>query len=123
LSARGGQPGSARPRPSTGGGRQRPGTSYETAVAIGSGGIGEVLKTWYPAYGRWVGLKYLKRDDPALVEWLPQEAGAQARLPHPDICRVHEIGTDDGGRPFIARQYVDGLPWTSPRPEAAAIGC
>lgn len=39
-----------------------------------------------------------------------QEARAQARLEHPNICKVLEVGSVDN-RPYIAMQFVDGLPF------------
>ncbi len=80
-----------------------------TAVHIGAGGMGEVFKAWDPELERWVALKYLRRDDPMLVERLMREARAQARVDHPSVCTVYEVGSDDG-RPYIAMEYVDGEP-------------
>lgn len=80
---------------------------YNTAVPIGSGGMGGVFKAWDPTLERHVALKYLRHDDPELVERLLREAKAQARIDHPGVCKVYEVGEDDG-RPFIAMQYVEG---------------
>ncbi|MEE4271610.1 MAG: tetratricopeptide repeat protein [Thermoanaerobaculales bacterium] len=82
---------------------------HDTAVPIGSGGMGEVFKAWDPDLERFVALKYLRHDDPVLVERLMREARAQARVDHPSICKVYEVGEEDG-RPFIAMEYVDGDP-------------
>ncbi|HSM52545.1 MAG TPA: serine/threonine-protein kinase, partial [Thermoanaerobaculia bacterium] len=82
---------------------------HEGAVRIGAGGMGEVFKAWDPDLERWVALKYLRHDDPELVERLQHEARAQARVIHPGVCRVYEVGSEDG-RPFIAMEYVDGVP-------------
>ncbi len=81
--------------------------AYDTAIPIGSGGMGEVFKAWDAELSRWVALKYLRRDEPELVERLMREARAQARVDHPGICKVYQVGEDDG-RPFIEMQYVDG---------------
>jgi serine/threonine-protein kinase len=81
--------------------------AYDTAVRIGSGGMGEVYKAWDPELERFVALKFLRHDDPELVERLFREARAQARVDHPGICEVYEVGEDDG-RPYIAMQYVEG---------------
>jgi len=80
-----------------------------TAAHIGAGGMGEVFKAWDPELQRWVALKYLRRDDPMLVERLMREARAQARVDPPSVCTVYEVGSDDG-RPYIAMEYVDGEP-------------
>jgi len=82
---------------------------HDTAVPIGSGGMGEVFKAWDPDLERHVALKYLRHDDPVLVERLMREARAQARIDHPSVGKVYEVGEDDG-RPFIAMEFVDGKP-------------
>lgn len=79
----------------------------QTGVLIGSGGMGEVYRAWDPELQRPVALKYLRSSDPELIERLKREARAQARVDHPAVCQVYEVG-DDGGRPYIAMQYVDG---------------
>ncbi len=81
---------------------------HETAIPIGSGGMGEVFKAWDPDLERHIALKYLHHDDPVLVERLMREARAQARIDHPSVCKVYEVGSDDG-RPYIAMEYVDGV--------------
>ncbi len=82
---------------------------HDTAVPIGSGGMGEVFKAWDPDLERFVALKYLRHDDPVLVERLLREARAQARVDHPSVCKVYEVGDEDGC-PYIAMEYVDGRP-------------
>jgi tetratricopeptide (TPR) repeat protein/predicted Ser/Thr protein kinase len=82
---------------------------HETVVPIGSGGMGEVFKAWDPHLQRQVALKYLRHDDPVLVERLLREARAQARVDHPSVCKVYEVGEEDG-RSYIAMEYVDGEP-------------
>ena len=63
---------------------------------------------WDPELERFVALKYLRHEDPELVERLFREARAQARIDHPGVCKVYEAGTGEDGRPFIAMQYVEG---------------
>ena len=41
---------------------------------------------------------------------LLREAQAAAAFDHPNICAIHEVGTDASGRDFIVMQYVDGEP-------------
>jgi tetratricopeptide (TPR) repeat protein len=82
-------------------------SKYQTAVPVGRGGMGEILKAWDPALDRWVALKLLHRDDPDLAARFQREAQAQARVEHPNVCRVYEVGELDG-RPYIAMQYIEG---------------
>jgi serine/threonine-protein kinase len=42
-----------------------------------------------------------------MIQRFLQEARAQARLDHPFICKVYEVGTVDN-KPYIARELVDG---------------
>ncbi len=69
--------------------------------------MGEVFKAWDPTLERYVALKYLRHDDPDMVERMFREARAQARVDHPGVCKVYEVGEDEG-RPFIAMEYVVG---------------
>ncbi|MEM8961802.1 MAG: protein kinase [Acidobacteriota bacterium] len=82
---------------------------YATAVPLGRGGAGEVYKAWDADNERFVALKLLSRDDPEAVARLQREARAQARLDHPNICQIYEVGESEDGRPFIAMRYVDGV--------------
>ncbi len=82
---------------------------YETATPIGRGGMGEVAKAWDPALKRWVALKFFRSDDPDLEERMIREARAQARVDHPNVCPVYEVGRRQG-RIFIAMQFIDGRP-------------
>ncbi|MEN8163975.1 MAG: serine/threonine-protein kinase [Acidobacteriota bacterium] len=81
----------------------------KTAVPVGSGGMGEVFKAWDPDLERNVAFKYLHSTDPVLVERLLREARAQSKLDHPSVCKVYEVGEDEG-RPFIAMEFVEGEP-------------
>src|SRR5262249_26589741 len=81
---------------------------YETAVPLGSGGVGEVYKAYDPALQRFVALKYLKHPDPALAERLLREARLQARGDQHAVCKAYAAGIDEPGRPYIAMQYIEG---------------
>jgi serine/threonine protein kinase len=48
----------------------------------------------------------LARDDELHARFL-REGKLAARLSHPNVVRIYDVG-DDGGRPFIAMEYVDG---------------
>jgi hypothetical protein len=47
-------------------------------------------------------------DNPAFVEMFMNEAKLAARLAHPNIAQVHELGIVEG-TVFIAMEYVDGI--------------
>lgn len=82
---------------------------FDTGLPIGRGAAGEVFKVWDPRLERHVALKVLHRRDAGEAARLLAEARAQARVEHPNVCRVYETGERDG-RPYILLQFVDGEP-------------
>jgi tetratricopeptide (TPR) repeat protein/predicted Ser/Thr protein kinase len=82
-------------------------TRYRIERFLGSGGMGSVYRAFDPTLGRSVALKFLHRNDPALIGRFLREARAQARVDHPNVCRVYEVGEVEG-RPYISMQYIDG---------------
>jgi len=69
--------------------------------------MGEVWRAWDTPLGRWVALKFLRNEDPAMLARFLREARTAARLNHPAIAAVYEVGeTDD--RHFIAMQLIQG---------------
>lgn len=81
---------------------------YRTSVPLSEGATAEIFKAWDNTLQRPVALKFLRRDEPSLVERMFREARAQARLDHPCICKVYDVGELDG-RPYIAMQLIDGV--------------
>ncbi|NNB84030.1 serine/threonine-protein kinase [Corallococcus exiguus] len=82
---------------------------YALLSLLGRGGMGEVHRARDLRLDREVALKFLRGASPERAMRLLQEARAQARLDHPNICRVLEAG-ELGGRPYIAMQLVEGEP-------------
>ena len=82
-------------------------TRYRVLSRLGSGGMGEVFRAWDPRLQRWVALKFLHGSDPALAARFAREAQAQARVDHPRVCSVYEVGEVEG-RPYIAMQEIHG---------------
>lgn len=80
---------------------------FETAVPIARGGMGEVARAWDPLLRRSVALKFLRFDNPELEERMVREARLQARVHHPNVCPVYEVGRHDG-RVFIAMPFIEG---------------
>jgi serine/threonine-protein kinase len=74
---------------------------------LGAGGMGEVHRAWDAALARAVAVKFLRGPDPQAEERLLLEARLQARVEHPNVVHVHEVGTL-GGRPCIVLQLVEG---------------
>ncbi len=74
---------------------------------LGAGGMGEVFRAWDSTLARWVALKYLRGGDDEEIARFKREAQLAAKLSHPHIAAVFEVG-EEGGRHYIAMQYVDG---------------
>ena len=74
---------------------------------LGQGGRGSVYKARDRRLQRLVALKFIRGDDDRLSLRFMQEARAQARIDHPGICKVLEVGEVEG-KSYIAMQFVDG---------------
>jgi tetratricopeptide (TPR) repeat protein len=83
---------------------------YEVLGELGRGGMGVVYKALHLALKRRVALKRIlprHGDDPEQVARFRREAEAAARLQHPHIVQIHEIGESDGSL-YLALEFVDG---------------
>ncbi len=88
---------------------------YVIISKLGAGGMGIVYAAYDPELDRKVALKLVRatsrrRDANADDEQrtrLLREAQALAKLNHPNVVSVHDVGTLDG-RVWIAMEYVDG---------------
>jgi serine/threonine-protein kinase len=74
---------------------------------LGEGGMGQVHRAWDRTLERAVAVKFVRGTDPREAERLLLEARLQARVEHPHVVRVHEVGTLEG-RPCIVMQLVEG---------------
>ena len=92
------------------GGRPDRWAEYERLGPIAEGGMGVVIKARHRVLDRLVAIKQphgpLAGSAGARQRFL-REARAAARLRHPHICPIHEVG-DHGGEPYIVMSYIDG---------------
>jgi serine/threonine-protein kinase len=100
------------------------GGTIELVDEIGRGGMGTVWKARHLRLDRLVAVKFLANGlvgQGGLVERFEHEAQVLARLAHPRIVAVHDVGTEEG-RPYIVMEYVDGRPLSEllPLPPARA---
>jgi len=83
---------------------------YRIVEKIGSGGMGDVYLAEDTKLNRRVALKFLSPhlcQDEACRQRFEREAQAAAKLDHPNIVTVYEVG-EFQGRPFFAMQHVAG---------------
>src|SRR5262245_48499651 len=73
-----------------------PAPGYQLGELIGRGGMGEVVVAQDQRIGREVAVKRIRSRDPSsdAVGRFLREARIQARLDHPAIVPVYELGTD-----------------------------
>jgi len=78
---------------------------------LGVGGMGEVFAGYDCDLDRKIAIKVLHREFSDIAgrrsDRLMREAQAMARVSHPNLVSVHEVGTADG-QVFIAMEYVEG---------------
>ena len=83
---------------------------YEVLNVLGRGGMSVVYRARQSTPSRIVALKVLLSGSHADAERRARfraEADAFARLRHPNIVQIHEVGEHDG-LPFLVLEYVDG---------------
>lgn len=80
---------------------------YVPLKSIGRGGTGEVWRVQDQVLGRTLALKVLHEGHGRGTDLL-QEAQAAARLHHPAIVTVHDVGVRPDGRMFYTMEEVSG---------------
>jgi serine/threonine-protein kinase len=80
---------------------------YQLVDQIGQGGMGSLFLAWDPVLERQIAIKLLRDDSDELRERFAREARSVARLRHPNIVTVFDVGEQDG-QPFIAMEYIQG---------------
>src|SRR5439155_2013299 len=83
---------------------------YDVESVLGRGGMGVVYKAQHLALKRTVALKMVLAGGHAGPQELARfriEAEAAARLQHPNIVQIHEVGEADG-HPYCALEFVAG---------------
>lgn len=87
-----------------------PGDRYTVHELVGEGGMGSVYRATDHALARQVALKVLRPElaDEASAARLRREAAILARLEHPGVVPVHEVGRLADGRLFYVMKLIRG---------------
>src|SRR5437588_1330532 len=83
---------------------------YEVLAPLGAGGMGEVYRAKDTRLGRDVAIKILPKDmsaDPERKQRFQREAKTISSLNHPNICTLHDIGSQDG-LDYLVMECVEG---------------
>ncbi len=92
------------------GGLRSLGGRYELRGEIGRGATGVVYRAWDVELHRMVAVKLLHADlasNATMIARLKQEAVAIARLAHPNLLGLYDVG-EVGGLPYLVLQLLEG---------------
>ena len=84
---------------------------YLVGTELGRGGMGTVLRVWDYDLDRAVAMKVLNEviaDDEGCVARFVQEARLAARLQHPAIVPIYDVGKNAEGRLYFTMRLVEG---------------
>src|SRR5271169_7069565 len=103
---------------------------HEIQTALGAGGMGEVYRARDTRLERTVAVKILPShlsSNPEAKQRFEREARTISSLNHPNICVLHDVGSQDGTS-YLVMEYVDGETLDSrlqrgPMPLKQALEC
>ena len=80
---------------------------FEIKGLVGKGGMGRVYEARDPKLARTVAIKVLH---PGIGrDRLVREGQAMARINHPNVVQVFDVGKTPGGEVFVAMEFVEGV--------------
>ncbi len=86
------------------------GGRYRLLREVGTGGMGQVFLAEDAFLHRQVAVKVLRGDlarNPDFVERFRREATAAAKLSHPNVVAIYDVGEEDGAS-YLVMEYVEG---------------
>jgi eukaryotic-like serine/threonine-protein kinase len=84
---------------------------YPVTATVGRGSFGVVYRAYDEELQREVAIKVPRRDrasEPGYAESYKAEARTLARLDHPHIVPVYDVGQTDDGLPFVVSKFIEG---------------
>jgi serine/threonine protein kinase len=83
---------------------------FRPIAQIAQGGMGRVILAEERNSGRCVALKLMTDNDPSLVQQFIREGIITARLEHPNVIPVYELGFLTAGQLYYTMRYVESMP-------------
>jgi serine/threonine protein kinase len=96
---------------------------YEILEQIGRGGMGVVYRARQLSLNRTVAVKMIRvgeRASPATLARFRREAETAAKLDHPNIVAIHEVGEEEMN-PFLVMRFVSGASLAERLPDFALL--
>jgi serine/threonine protein kinase len=84
---------------------------FRVESLLGTGGMGAVYLARHEVLQRRFALKVIRRElleDLSVAARFRREARAASRIDHPNVMRIFDFGHAEGGRPYLALEYVEG---------------
>ncbi|WP_422890216.1 protein kinase domain-containing protein [Nannocystis pusilla] len=97
-------------------------TRYVFGEVFATGGLGVVRRAHDRRLGRVVAIKELLRDSPDAQRRFAREATITARLQHPSIVPLYDLGRRSTGEPFYCMKLVDGASLDAKIQQARDLG-
>jgi len=94
---------------------------YKVDSLIGKGAVKSVFRAYDERGQRWVAYARLTKVSDEYKELFIQEAWLTGRLNHPNIIKVHDVGLEEGGRPYFTMDLRTGQTMTSLREADAPL--
>jgi len=98
------------------------GAGFQIIQRLGAGSAGTVYLAWHEGLNRRVALKFLSRRDPRAIERFLREGRCLARLNHPNILKIFDMGVfnahqvaglglsrSNADMPYLVLEYVEGV--------------
>ncbi|MDC0717548.1 WD40 repeat domain-containing serine/threonine protein kinase [Nannocystis bainbridge] len=81
---------------------------YQFGAPFAAGGLGVIRRAYDRRLRRVVAVKELRSGDPAAARRFELEAAITARLEHPAIVPLYDVGRSADGEPYYCMKLVDG---------------